>query len=108
MPISSASSAATSGPAPPNATMRNRGASTPRRASTFEASAAISAIATRIAPSATASTDMPSGPANAAERLARRLHLQRQFAAEPLPRRQQPGDQKRIGQCRRVREPAIP
>ena len=64
MPISSANSAATSGPAPPNATMRKRGASTPRRARTFEASAAISALATRIAPSATASTDMPSGPAN--------------------------------------------
>jgi hypothetical protein len=64
MPISSANKAATKGPAPPNATMRNRGASTPRRANTFEASAAISALATRIAPSAMASTESPSGPAN--------------------------------------------
>ena len=64
MPISSPSKAATSGPAPPNATIRNRGASTPRRAKTFEASAAISALATRMAPSATSSMDIPSGPAN--------------------------------------------
>ena len=64
MPISSAKSAATSGPAPPNATIRKRGASTPRRAKTLDASPAISALATRIAPSATVSTGIASGPAN--------------------------------------------
>ncbi len=45
----------------------------------------------------------PKRPGQCFQRLARRRRLQRQFAAEPLSRREQPGDQKRVGQGRDAR-----